>query len=421
MKNILNNQKGVALILATLLMSLMLFLSLYYLDFSISENQISKSQTLSEKTYYLAESGVSEMVWKLKNDNTYKTNFETNSSWAASFTRTNPFGTSSGSYSVSITNTSAAHGDIVATGTVVIAGKLSQRVIKASVYRAIGESVIGENAMFSDSSGGANNIDLDIKNSNVELRNGGLHSNKRIDITNNSEVEIDGDLTAVNNYKEQNSDVEFSSGHDAYDMHDTPTPSIIDMPAVDFNSASSTSLKNRATKIYTAAQFQNLLNSSSTIVLDGIIYVTGNSEIEVEKNNISLTIKGALVLEGSLEFDGDDDHGHNYSNVNLNITTSTIATVTPAGIFAIGDIELEGNINTNINGVLYSCDTIEIEDIPTSSTGFNINGAIVGKILEIKNCAEKIIITYNNDLVISSIGGTNLSPILTVDHWEEQY
>ena len=51
------NNKGVALIITILLMSLILFLSLYFLSFSLTEKRISHSQTWGAKTYYLAEAG----------------------------------------------------------------------------------------------------------------------------------------------------------------------------------------------------------------------------------------------------------------------------------------------------------------------------------------------------------------------------
>ncbi|MEK7098226.1 MAG: hypothetical protein AAB906_05250, partial [Patescibacteria group bacterium] len=98
----LKNNRGVALLLAVLLMSLILFLMIYYFNSSLSENKIAISQTSGEKTYYLAESGIAEMIWKLKNDQAYSDNFITIDNWSDSFTRNNPFGANSGSYTVSI-------------------------------------------------------------------------------------------------------------------------------------------------------------------------------------------------------------------------------------------------------------------------------------------------------------------------------
>src|SRR5680860_1622094 len=107
----LKNNKGVALIITILLMSLLLFLSLYFLNFSLTEKRISQSQTLGIKTYYLAEAGVAEMIWQLKNNETYKNNFENDPSWTETLIRNNPFGSDSGSYKVTIANSSEAHGE----------------------------------------------------------------------------------------------------------------------------------------------------------------------------------------------------------------------------------------------------------------------------------------------------------------------
>src|SRR5680860_1017509 len=94
----IKSQNGVALIITLLIMSLILSLSVYVLNFSSTEAKIAVSQVSGEKTYYLAEAGIQEMVWKLKNDANYKNNFETDPDWTAEFTRSDPFGANNGSY-----------------------------------------------------------------------------------------------------------------------------------------------------------------------------------------------------------------------------------------------------------------------------------------------------------------------------------
>src|SRR3989338_7019133 len=131
-------QNGVALLITILIMSLILSLGVFVLNFSTTETKIAASQVAGGKTYYLAEAGIQEMIWKIKNDATYKNDFQTNPAWTASFTRTDPFGANSGSYTVAIANTSASNGNITSTGSININGKTSQRIIKTSIYRLIG-------------------------------------------------------------------------------------------------------------------------------------------------------------------------------------------------------------------------------------------------------------------------------------------
>ena len=75
---LIKNNRGIELIITILLMTVILFLAAYLLDAALIENRIALSQSWGAKTYYLAEAGIQEMVWKLKNDSAYKLNFETN-------------------------------------------------------------------------------------------------------------------------------------------------------------------------------------------------------------------------------------------------------------------------------------------------------------------------------------------------------
>ena len=62
---IMKNNRGVELIMTILLMTIILFLAAYLLDAALIENRIAISQSWGAKTYYLAEAGIQDMVWKL--------------------------------------------------------------------------------------------------------------------------------------------------------------------------------------------------------------------------------------------------------------------------------------------------------------------------------------------------------------------
>ena len=75
-----DNNKGIAIIFIILIIFILLFLAFYFLSFSTIEKRIAKSQTAGLQAYYLAEAGVNEMIWLIKNDSTYRNNFEFNPS-----------------------------------------------------------------------------------------------------------------------------------------------------------------------------------------------------------------------------------------------------------------------------------------------------------------------------------------------------
>lgn len=391
-------KNGVALLITIFIMFLILSLSVYVLNFSTTESKIADSQVRGNKTYYLAEAGIQEMVWKLKNDAAYKNNFETDPLWTASFTRSNPFGADSGSYTVAIANTSLAHGNVISTGSININGKISQRIIKTYIYRALGQSGIGSSASFSDGN-------VDISSSNVNYTGGNAHSNGVFNINGASNVNVQADLEAVGNYnKNQNSTVIVGGATHAANY--PPAAVEITMPAVDFDSNDSSSMKNRATIYYTPDQFEDLIENNPSLTLNGIIYVSGHTEIE---DNINLTINGLLVVNGNLEIE-------DITNLTVNSATGT-----PSGIMTNGKMKFKDDFgNININGVLYSSAQLTIEDADAGQN-FTINGGTASRKLTISNSSRTINIIFNNQVLTDTLAPAPFSPVLTVDHWEEEY
>lgn len=392
-------QNGVALLITILIMSLILSLSVYVLNFATTETKIAASQVSGGKTYYLAEAGIQEMVWKLKNDVSYKNNFETNPVWTTSFTRSDPFGLSSGSYTVAITNTSLAHGNIISTGSININGKTSQRIIKTYVYRALGQSGIGSSVGYADGN-------IDISTSKVNYINGNAHSNGVFNINGSSNVNIEGNLEATGNYNKSDHATVVVGGA-TYAANQPPPAAEITMPAVDFDSNDPNSYKNKADITYTPNQFEDLIENNSTLTLNGIIYVNGNVDIE---DTINLTINGLLVVNGDLEIEAEA----------INLTVNS-ATSTASGIMANGKIKFEDDLgNININGVVYATNQLTIENVP-SGQNFTINGGTASRKLTITGSSRIISIVFNNQILVDTLSPTSFSPVLTVDHWEEEY
>jgi len=409
---ITKNNKGVALIVTILLMSLILFLAIYFLNFSLTEERIARSQAWGAKTYYLAEAGVQEMVWRLKNNETYKTNFETDPTWTTSFTRDDPFGAGSGSYTVTITNSALAHGKIVSVGTIDIGGKTSQRIVEIYVYRAMGQggAEIGDNCGYADGN-------IDISFSVVNFYNGSAHSNNVFTINGLSTVNIDTDLNAVGNYNESwLSNVNIGGEIYAPGYPNGPA-SEVDMPAVDFDSDDPGSYKNIADIVYSEDDFEDLMWNNQNLVLnDPITYVEGDVEL---RGGQQLTINGLLVVERDFEV------GHSYywgwarggrSSVTVNHTEGQ-----PSGILAKRKVYFKfwtGEVD--IDGVVYASDQLNVLSFPFGFN-FDANGGLISRKLTITSVWEPINITRNEEILTSTLGVTEFSPVITVEHWEEEY
>lgn len=407
--SIIKNRRGVELIITILLMTTILFLAAYLLDAALIENRIAISQSWGAKTYYLAEAGIQDMVWKLKNDTAYKQNFETNPTWTTTFSRTNPFGAGNGSYTVTITNSSLAHGTIVSTGTIDLGnGATSQRIVKTAVFRAMGQAGIEDSAAYADGN-------IDIALSNIYFHDGSSHSNNNYNIKALSTVNIDEDLNAVNQYI-YSWLANINIGGVKHAANYPPAAATIQMPAVDFDSADANSLKNQATIVYSQSQFDTLMQNNQNLTLPGpITYVDGDIDV---KGAQTLIVNGLLVAGRDFNFASSRCRGSRCGNSHLTVIRTTGQ---KAGVFAKRKIYFDlwsGNIN--INGVVYANDQFNLLSLPL---GYNISitGALIGRKLTITSVWLPINVYYDNTIINEALGITSFSPVMTVEHWEEEY
>ncbi|MBZ9578095.1 hypothetical protein KJA13_03665 [Patescibacteria group bacterium] len=193
------NSKGTVIIITFLILIALLLLGSYFLIFTLTELRISKSQEAGVRTYYLAEAGINEAIWKLGNDDitadgdpAWETDFidcdnknpdPSGDYWTAEFTHS--FGDGS-SYQVTIQNSACGRGKIISTSTLSLPnGKTAQRIVKTTVFKALA-SPVGDSAILS----GGSSENVDIKFSKLRINDGNLFSNHNLDIKGASTVEV---------------------------------------------------------------------------------------------------------------------------------------------------------------------------------------------------------------------------------------
>ena len=413
--NFKKDKSGSVLIIAVLLMGTMLFLAVYFLSFSLTEKKISSGQTAGVKTYYLAEAGIAEMIWRLKNDAAYQTNFEENASWTTSFSREAPLGQGT-SYEVSIANTDYAHAEIISVGKEDIGnGKTAQRVVKTKVYKAIGEGTdFGELAMYSD-------MDIEMSGMSGNIYSGSLHANDDVYLDWFNDFYIEKNIYAGDDYSD------FWSSIDIDGVIQTDSDEV-EIPGLDFNSASADSFRNRADVVYSRNQMRWYLEDNPDgITLDSpITYVEGGMEL---KEGTDLTVNGLLVVNGDLIIGEDGCHGAWWwadcgdSQVTVNSISGE-----PSGLIVKGKISFGDYTNDiSINGVIYAGNRV---DIYTENTDFDIVGGIISERVSIVEASlfglndSELNLTFDQDIVEDSLGisiGSEFSPVINIDHWEEEY
>jgi len=407
MAEIYKNSRGFALIAATLVLTLMLLLTAYLISFTLTEAKISNSQEISVKAYYLAESGIAEAIWRIKNDATWKTNFETNSSWSITSTQ-DPAIYSNGSYQIQINNSALAKGEIISTGFLDLGdGTTAQRVIKTTVYKAIGDSPVDDNAGYSDGN-------VDMSGAKIDIDGGGMFSNGNIIVNFYSVVDVDNNVTAVGNINKS-----FSSTINATAIIEGADPIL--MPAVSFDDTDDPdSYINQADIVYSENDFEDLIydNRGGNLTLPGpITYVEGDIDI---MGDINLTITGVLVAEddmtvGTNKWSCCSGGACGGSDVTINKVSST----TPSGLLAKGKIDFELCLDSfNAEGLIYANDQINVLGIPAS---FTLTGGSISRKLTMTSVWQPLQIIRDNTRIITALGDPSYSPVVTVEHWEEEY
>src|SRR3989338_293304 len=180
-----NQQKGFVLILSVLILTTLLMVGSYLIASATSENKIAQAQALATKNYYLAESGVNEMIWKIQNDAVTGQAFLSGSLNAShDLNRSNVFGDSNASYQVSARNTVDTEAWIIATSTYQIGNNVSQRVVKSYVTQATGSGAEWNFSSFAGGRGSQQNGNFRFDGAGVVLTaNGGrLHANQEFKV-----------------------------------------------------------------------------------------------------------------------------------------------------------------------------------------------------------------------------------------------
>lgn len=460
------SQKGIVLIISVLFLGVLLTLGAYFLIFTLTESRISKSQIVASQTYYLAEAGANEAIWKLKNDTAWKDNFETEPgcyNWSAEFSK-NDILIPDSSYYVQIQNSDCARGQIIATSTLsTSAGRIAQRVVKTKVFKAIG-SLTGDSGLFS----GGTSENVDISASIVNFYNSNFFSNNNANIGWWSQVSVfdnpdtekeEGKSLAVANLSVSQASVLNTTAICSKNtcqgdcLEEGCPPISISMPMIDFDSSDPNSYKNKATLaetmgqcsilcngiecstkcLFTANEFSDLLwqvGQGGTLTLNNTItYVTGIIDLSGYRQ---IVVNGTLVADGTINIGerycwtnkGDKQCG------NSQITINDPGVNIPSGLLTKSKINFglySSFQNIEVTGLIYANDEIRLVSLPWA---FNIYGGILGRKISVTSAWSTLNIYLNNTIILEGIwagpkppGVENppYSPVVTIEHWEEAY
>ena len=434
-----NSQKGSIIIAALIIVALFIFMAAYFLSFILTDFKISKSESYAYQTYYLAEAGINEAIWKLKNETInpgeWGYDFIHNDIWQATMSRNDVF-FNGGSYEVQIQNITKANAIIMSTAKFILSdGRVNQRIIKAKVFKAI-DDPLQDKPVFT----GGPSEDMTFTLANINIYNGDLFCNNNLHVNATNITVNDGrNIEVVNNLNQNTFGYDLLAtaihaehcnclpGSNCESLCIPPGISPVGMPSIDFDSNIAGSYKERAEiggQIFTQNEFEdllwnNLINNSTT-VLNGITYVTGKINI---RGGIDLEINGVLIADQSIEIanydcwtrSGETRCGNN----SIIINNSGGTPLPPSGLLTKKNLIIGSYLDQfSIQGLIYTTDKIDI--INVSTIDMNIVGGIVGRKFFVNNVLNLNII-YNQEIVLAGFTDTGFSPVVTIEHWEESY
>jgi len=457
-------KKGVILLIAVIVLTILLLLGVYFLTFTLTESKISQSQAFASQTYYLAEAGIRQAIWKLKNEEPYKSDFMTEptcQNWSANFSGGGGL-IPNGSYEVSIQNTECARAKIISTATLQLSGgKEVKRVIKTTAFKAI-SGPTQDSAVFS----GGTSENTEIYSSKLRINNGNLYCNNNLILKSWSQVtvldnpeteELEGQALAVAKLDVSSNSILNSTtkcDKDAClgDCLSCP-PASISMPMLNFdaykndaqiaeNNGQCEVLCNGiqcSTKcIFTTSEFENLLcqvgKNGELTLNNNVTYITGPFELKGGRR---------LIVNGVLAADGTIDIGTTFcwkcgAQKDCEFDKITVCDFadplqpTPcqeagkrAGLFSKAKINFDiysSFQNIKIGGLIYAEEQLRMTNFPYS---FTVKGGILARKIYITSVSFGALldIYLDNSIISEGLGEFDplYSPVITVEHWEEVY
>lgn len=406
----MRKSRGYALIIVIIIILVLALLSSLLISMVLSEFKISKSQEAGTGAFYVASSGTEEAIWLVQNNETYKTNLEEGTFDASNGDFGHDPAFDNTRYNVSIRSTDRGQADVTSTGYYTLGSQTSRRIVKTKIFKAINPNPIADNNIFTAD-------DIDFIMSIVNINGGGLFSNEDIDIPGPfTRVTVEGDASAVDRIN-----ANWPGTLTAAALHATnypPAPDPIDFPMVDFND-----YYDKADAIYTKDEFEDIMWANQNLVInDDITYITmaPTNTLKI-RGNQSITINGLLVIDGNIDVGsqfcwngGPGPRRCGFSNITVNHTEGK-----PSGIIVKGDVEFSiwtGAVN--IEGLLYGMDDLILTSLPYE---FNVVGGFIGRRFFCVSVWQTINITYDEDIIRTGLGTPTFSPVVQIEHWEEQY
>jgi len=425
---VFRTQHGYVIIVVLILMLVLVAASYFYAGALLGELTIARNNKAASVAFSLAEAGVQEAIYRVKkSDSIERMQFALQNGFSTFTHDPVPFLTQGG-YTVNIQNSGPYVATVISTGIYKTGSRTTKREIHVGIAEA--SSSYGGGAIFGSGGAGESIADLDFWAAAVNIFKGSIFTNRDINLKFGANLNIESAYTDPLNPKiridavkygpgdsakviNQNSDLDcnclIEDDGDEETLQCDPPPgctptklvSSLGMPQINFDYyKTEASFHSQYYKDQNAFKIDFPKNSSKTY--EGVIYVDGSLDLDYDRN---MTMKGVLAASGSISI--------TKGQLTIDLGTDGFAGIITQRDFIVGS---EGNFNGH--GLVYTSDRTEID----SSTNYSMNllGGIVSRRTWFSGY-RSVQITLDPAIMNDTLKDSGTTPVIEINHWEEEY
>jgi len=414
MKTKLSQKNGYTLLIVLIVMSILLTTAYFFSEGLFTDLVIARNNKGASAAFSLAEAGVQEAIYRIQYDEIpggAKEKFMNSVDGLTSFNH-DPALIANGSYSVSIQNNAKRSAVVTAVGYYQIGlGRTAQRQVKVSVAQAPLLPSDFDAGIFTTGKAGESNADVDIWSATVNLFAGSLLSNRDVNLKFGSTTQIEstvetGDKVTVPGGSTLKCNCSISGAPAcATSPSCVPAEDVTErtIPSIDFNAWKQKAI-GESHYYATQQQFKNaVLPAGAETNLTGNYYIDGSLDIDHDR---ILHLNGVLAAAGSIDITP--------GQLTLNPSTADQA----SGVFTQRDFIVGTSGNIGGTGLIYAADRVQIDTSITHQVDF-IGGFISRRTWF--TGFRVINITFDKIIVSNSLINPTETPIIEINHWEEEY
>lgn len=412
------------LILMLVLVSITyLFASAVFADLAIARNNKG-----AQIAFNLAEAGVQEAIYKVRDDPAIRSQFLNNPTYNQTFTHS-PALINNGSYSYTIHNTAKGVATVTSTASFTMGLRTAQRMTRVVIAQAFTNGYQDTSAMFTDAQSSSTG-DLEFNGATINIYDGGLTAGRDLNLSQGSIVKAEKDVKYVKDWSlKQSSTLKYDCliGSDPDPLVNPPAncdsgdPSVrsapvhvlsdgVTIPMINIDGDNGyKSVAEALNQVFTPQQFLNLIPpNGQTATFNGIVFITGGLNLDGNRNII---INGVLASADNITIGSNS--GSDQTTLTLNPNSNG-----DAGIITSSTIGIQSKGNLSGTGLLYALSSNGLT-FNNSTRAVDLIGGILARKITVTN--RTVNIHFDSSVINNTLGNPNDTPVVELSHWEEEY